>query len=121
LHCLPDFTKSFTIEADASDKGVGAVLTQDGKPIAYLSKALGPRSWEFSTYEKELVAFLMAINKWRLYLQIKPFVIKTDHQSRSYLLEQKLIQPLQFKALTKFIGLDYSIEYKKGSTSCTIF
>lgn len=40
----PDFNKQFTIETDASDKGIGAVLLQEGHPIAYISKALGPKN-----------------------------------------------------------------------------
>jgi hypothetical protein len=50
---LPDFAKTFILETDASDLGVGAVLMQDGHPIANLSKALGPKSRGLSTYEKE--------------------------------------------------------------------
>ncbi|KAJ4801231.1 polyprotein [Rhynchospora pubera] len=111
---LPDFTQPFCIEADACETGLGAVLTQGGRPLAYLSKALGPKNMAKSTYEKELMAILMAVSKWRHYLQGQPFVIKTDHQSLKHLLEQKLKHQLQHKALTKFIGLDYSIQYKKG-------
>jgi hypothetical protein len=50
---LPDFSKPFIIETDASDKGIGAVLMQQGHPVAYLSKALSNRSQALSTYEKE--------------------------------------------------------------------
>lgn len=53
---LPDFNKQFTIETDASDYGVGAVLQQDGHPLAFSSKPLGPRNKGLSTYEKELLA-----------------------------------------------------------------
>lgn len=65
---LPDFTKAFTIETDACDLGVGAVLQQEGHPIAYLSKPLGPRTKGLSTYEKEYLAILLAVDRWRPYL-----------------------------------------------------
>jgi hypothetical protein len=51
---LPDFHKKFTVETDACDRGVGAVLMQEGHPLAFLSKALGPRQRAFSTYEKRM-------------------------------------------------------------------
>lgn len=111
---LPDVTNPLTLETDACDAGIGAVLSQEGRPIAYLSKALGPKNAGLSTYDKELMAIIMAVSKWRHYLQGNQFIIKTDHQSRSNLLEQKLNHHLQHKALTKFIGLDYIIQYSKG-------
>ena len=66
---LPNFARPFTIETDASDVGVGAVLMQDGHPLAYLSKALGTKSKGLSTYEKEFLAILLAVQAWRSYLQ----------------------------------------------------
>jgi RNase H-like domain found in reverse transcriptase len=65
---LPNFSKPFVLETDASDKGIGAVLMQDRKPIAYLSKSLGIKNQLLSTYEKEFMALLIAVQKWRHYL-----------------------------------------------------
>ena len=50
---LPDFSLPFVLEADASGYGIGAVLMQKGQPIAYMSKALGPKAAAWSTYDKE--------------------------------------------------------------------
>jgi hypothetical protein len=58
---LPDFTKTFEIKIDASDKRIGVVLHQAGHPLAFIRKALGPRHQGLSTYEKESLAILMAI------------------------------------------------------------
>lgn len=74
---LPDFSKQFTVETNASDAGIAAVLSQEGHPIAYLSKALGPRSKGLSTYEKECMAILLAVDHWRSYLQHQEFLILT--------------------------------------------
>lgn len=68
---LPDFSKGFSIEADACGSGVGAVLMQDGHPLAFISKALGPRSQGLSTYEKEYLSILLAVEQWRPYLQFQ--------------------------------------------------
>ncbi|XP_048527388.1 uncharacterized protein LOC125506673 [Triticum urartu] len=54
---LPDFARPFVIETDACDTGVGAVLAQEGHPVAFLSKALGVRNQRLSAYEKEFIAF----------------------------------------------------------------
>lgn len=77
---LPDFSKTFVIETDACEIGIGAVLMQDGHPLAFVSKALGPRNRSLSVYEKEYLAILMAIEHWRSYLQVKEFVIRTDQK-----------------------------------------
>jgi hypothetical protein len=111
---LPDFTKPFVLETDASDKAIGAVLMQQGHPIAYLSKALGPKAQAMSAYEKECLALMMAVTKWKSYLQHQEFVIATDHQSLVHLGQQKLQQGLQQKAFIKLMGLQYRIVYKKG-------
>jgi RNase H-like domain found in reverse transcriptase len=60
---LPDFSKPFILETDACGTGIGAVLMQEGRPIAYLSKALGMKNQLLSTYEKEYLALLTAVQK----------------------------------------------------------
>jgi hypothetical protein len=75
---LPYQIGTFVLETDASGRGIGAVLMQLGRPIAYLSKALGPKSLGLSTSEKEFLALLLAISKWKHYLQGSQFLIRTD-------------------------------------------
>ncbi|CAO2191183.1 unnamed protein product [Urochloa humidicola] len=111
---LPDFSVPFCIETDASGVGIGAVLIQKGHPLAYLSKALGPRSKGLSTYEKEYMAILAAIDQWRHYLQYGEFYIFTDQKSLVQLSEQRLHTQWQQKVFTKLLGLQYKIVYKKG-------
>lgn len=90
---LPDFSQPFILETDASGKGVGAVLMQDRRPIAFLSKALSPRNQALSIYEREFLAVLIVIQKWKTYLQGHKFIIKTDQQALRYLLDQKSMNP----------------------------
>lgn len=65
---LPDFSIQFVIESNASSSGIGAVLSQNGKPVAFYSKALSPAHQTFSVYDKEMLAILLAVKKWSSYL-----------------------------------------------------
>jgi hypothetical protein len=112
---LPNFSIPFCLETDASGMGVGAVLMQAGHPIAYLSKALEPKLQGLSTYEKEFLAILVAVDHWRHYLQLKEFHIYTDHRSLAQLDEHRLHTPWQKKMFTRLLGLQYRIIYKKGT------
>lgn len=111
---LPDFTKSFVIECDASGTGIGAVLMQEGRPLAFTSQQLSGRNLGQSTYEKEMMAILHAVETWRPYFLGRRFQIRTDHHSLKYFLEQRLSSPQQNKWLAKMLGYDYEIIYKKG-------
>jgi hypothetical protein len=112
---FPDFTKEFIVETDACDTGIGAVLSQDGHPIAYFSKGLSIVNQTLSTYEKEFLAVLMAVDKWRSNLHQNPIIIKTDHQSLCHLQDQTLSTDLQCKVMRKLAGLQFKFPYKKGS------
>ena len=111
---LPNFSLPFVLETDACAYGVGAVLSQLNHPIAYYSKALGPTNQKLSIYEKEFLAIMMAVDKWRCYLQRCPFTICTDHKSLCHLNDQVLGTDLQQKAMTKLMGFQYTFQYQKG-------
>ena len=112
---LPDFSKQFILETDACAMGIRAVLMQAGHPLAFVSKVLGPKTRGLSTYEKEYLAILMAVEHWHSYLQQAEFIIHTDQRSLVHLNEQRLHTHWQQKVFTKLLGLHYSIVYKKGS------
>ncbi|KAL0398581.1 UNVERIFIED_CONTAM: Transposon Ty3-G Gag-Pol polyprotein [Sesamum radiatum] len=86
-----------------------------GRPIAYLSKALAPKNLGLSTYEKEFFALLLAVTKWKHYLQGNHFIIKTDQKSLKHILDQRVDSLLQQKWVTKLLGLSYEVHYKKGN------
>lgn len=111
---LPNFDLPFTIETDASGFGLGAVLMQQGRPLAYLSQTLGVKSAALSIYEKEAMAILLALKKCRHYLVGHKVIIKSDQKSLKYLSSQRLLEGVQHKLMLKLLEHDYVIEYKKG-------
>lgn len=91
---------------------------QEGHPIAYISKAFAKR--HLSVYDNALMSIVFAVGKWKHYLLGRHFIIKTDHQSLKYLLEQRLHNDNQFRWLSKLIGFDYEICYKKGKENVVV-
>jgi hypothetical protein len=82
---LPNFTLPFTLEADASDYGIRAVLMQQVKPISFLSKSISLRATGLSTYYKEVMAILKALKKWKHYFFATSLIIRTDQLSLKYI------------------------------------
>lgn len=111
---LPRFDKPFVVETDASGNGIGAVLMQEGHSIAYISHHLKGKQLHLSIYEKELLAVVFAVQKWRHYLITRHFVIKTDQNSLKYLLEQRFNTPIQQQWLPELLEFDYEIQYRQG-------
>ncbi len=86
----PNLEKPFTLQTDASERGVGAVLSQYGDdggehPMAYFSRKLLPREERYATVEKECLAIKVACQSFRVYLLGRPFTIQTDHQALKWL------------------------------------
>lgn len=95
---LLNFSKPFILETDAFNLGIGAILTQNGHPIAYFSKKLLGRMQQQSAYVQELYAIAEVVAKFRHYLLGHHFVIHTDQKSLRHLQDQK------FRLLSKRIG-----------------
>ena len=86
---LPNEEEDFTIYSDASKLGLGAVLMQNGKVIAYASRQLKEHEMNYPTHDLELAAVVFALKIWRHYLYGAHCQIYTDHKSLKYLFTQK--------------------------------
>lgn len=111
---LPNFEGLFVVESDASCTGLGVVLMQEKKQISYFSQTFTDRQKMRSVYERELMAIVLAIHKWCYYLLGMKFMVRTDHKSLKFLLEQREINMEFQRWLTKILGFDFNIQYKLG-------
>jgi hypothetical protein len=85
---MPDMEKSFSIYCDASGQGLGCVLMQDGRVIAYASRQLRKHEVNYLTHDLELAVVVHALKIWRNYLMGKRCELYTDHNSLKYIFTQ---------------------------------
>ena len=78
------------VDRDASDSGIGVVLHQGDRLIAFFSRAVAAHHIKLAAYEHELIGLVQAVRHWRPYLRGRSFVIRTDHYSSKFLLDQRL-------------------------------
>ena len=86
----PDLSRPFVLQTDASDRGVGAFLSQCDEsgldhPVAYFSRKLLPHEERYSTIEKECLAIKLGVKAFKVYLLGKPFTIQMDHRALEWL------------------------------------
>lgn len=115
---MPDYEREFVIQADASNFGIGAVLTQnfdDGeRVIAYLSRSLSRQERNFSTTEKECLAVLYAIEKFRPYIEGSHFTVITDHFSLLWLNSLQNPSGRLARWAVRLQQYDFTIVHRKG-------
>jgi transposase InsO family protein len=111
---LPDFNKTFELECDASGIGLGGVLLQDRKPVAYFSEKLSGPALNYSTYDKELYALVRTLETWQHYLWPKEFVIHSDHESLKHIRSQGKLNRRHAKWVEFIESFPYVIKHKKG-------
>jgi hypothetical protein len=111
---LPDFSQPFIVDCDASGAGFGVVLHQDAGPLAFFSRAVAPHHAKLAAYERELIGLVKAVRHWRPYLWTQSFVVRTDHFSLKYLLDQRLLTILQHAWVSKLFGYQFTVEFKPG-------
>ncbi|XP_073066032.1 uncharacterized protein [Primulina eburnea] len=114
---LPTEGKDFTIYSDASKRGLGCVLMQDGRVIAYASRQLKPYEQNYPTHDLELAAVVFALKIWRHYLYGAKCEIFTDHQSLKYLFTQKELNMRQRRWIELLKDYDLTISYHPGKAN----
>ncbi|WVZ94003.1 hypothetical protein U9M48_039947 [Paspalum notatum var. saurae] len=114
---LPDLTKSFTVYCDASKEGLGCVLMQEGKVIAYASRQLRKHEVSYPTHDLELAAVVHALKIWRHYLFGNKCEIYTDHKSLKYIFTQNELNMRQRRWLELIKDYDLEIHYHPGKAN----
>ncbi|XP_073024371.1 uncharacterized protein [Primulina eburnea] len=114
---LPAENKDFTIYSDASKDGLGCVLMQEGRVIAYASRQLKPHEQNYPTHDLELAAVVFALKIWRHYLYGAKCEIFTDHQSLKYLFTQKELNMRQRRWIELLKDYDLTISYHPGKAN----
>ncbi|KAK3038626.1 hypothetical protein RJ639_027289 [Escallonia herrerae] len=106
---LPDHTKVFELQTNASDFAIGGVLMQEGHPIAFESRKLNDTEWRYTVQEKKMTAVIHCLRTWRHYLLGSQFLIKTDNIATSYFQSQKKLSPKQVRWQDFLAEFDYPL------------
>ncbi|GJU23189.1 retrotransposon protein, putative, ty3-gypsy subclass [Tanacetum coccineum] len=114
---LPEGSENFVVYCDASHKGLGAVLMQKEKVIAYASRQLKVHEKNYTTHDLELGAVVFALKMWRHYLYGTKCVVFTDHKSLQHILDQKELNMRQRRWLELLSDYDCEIRYHPGKAN----
>ncbi|GJT90317.1 reverse transcriptase domain-containing protein [Tanacetum coccineum] len=114
---LPEGSENFVVYCDASHKGLGAVLMQMEKVIAYASRQLKVHEKNYTTHDLELGAIVFILKMWRHYLYGTKCVVFTDHKSLQHILDQKELNMRQRRWLELLSDYDCEIRYHPGKAN----
>ena len=120
---FPDPSRQFIVEVDASDTGIGAVLSQRSgedqqvHPVAFLSRRFSPAESNYDVGNRELLAVHAALEEWRHWLEgaQQPVLIWTDHKNLTYIRDAKRLGPRQARWALMFSRFNFTLTYRPGS------
>ena len=114
---LPNGNEGFVVYTDASKLGLGCVLMQQGKVVAYASRQLKPHEENYTTHDLELAAVVFALKLWRHYLYGARFEVFTDHQSLKYIFMQSELNYRQRRWMEYLKDFDFQLLYHPGKAN----
>ena len=116
---VPDYDAPYQLEVwtDASNTAVGAVLMQDGHPIAYESRRFSSAERNYDTTDREMVAIIHALRTWRCYLEGTQFHIKCDHKALSFFKTKANVTPRQARWLEFLERFNLAIDHVAGKSN----
>ena len=114
--CYFDTTLPVTIQVDASQVGLGAVLLQEGKPVAFASKALTETEQRYANIEREMLAVVFGAAKFHTFVYGRPFTIESDHKPLEVISQKNLADtPARLqRMLLRIQGYNYTLRYRPG-------
>jgi hypothetical protein len=114
---LPNFQKIFQVKYDASGFAIGAVLSQEDKPITYFSEKLNKEKVKYSTYDKEFYAIIQALKKWIHYLISKEFVLYSDNHALQFVTQQENLNQRHIKWVEYMQNFTFVIKHISGTAN----
>eukprot|EP00253_Pinus_taeda_P015634 PITA_15634 len=111
---IADPDKDYVVCTDASKEGVGGVLMQEGRVVAYESRKLKEHEQKYSAYDLELTAVIHALKMWRHYLVGRKFLLLTDHHSLTNYFSQPTLNARQARWMDFLSGFDFEIKHLQG-------
>jgi len=114
---IPDVGKPFEVYCDASNLGLGYVLKQEKKAVAYASRQLKVHERNYPTHDLELTAIMFALKIWRHYLYGAQFRVFSDHKSLKYLFDQKELNMRQRRWIEFLKDYDFELLYQPGKAN----
>nr|KYP32515.1 Retrotransposable element Tf2 [Cajanus cajan] len=114
---LPNTGEHFDVFCDASHQGLGCVLMQGGRVVAYASRQLKTHERNYPTHDLELAAVVFALKSWRHYLYGARFSVFSDHKSLKYLFDQKELNMRQRRWMEFLKDFDFQLMYHPGKAN----
>jgi hypothetical protein len=108
------------VKCDASDFSIGAVLHQGGGLIAFFSRQITPYHTNLAAYEWELIGLVQVVCHWRACMWGRAFIVKTDHYSLKFLLDQRMATIPQHQWVSTLMGFNFLVEYKPGTSNTVV-